>query len=87
VTVAFGLGSGVWSWARAAAAEDAAYSVSGVTNSEGGEAGYGRNEVVLVASAGFAGRRVNVDDLDRETRDAQIAGGSVAAGFSPPTAA
>jgi PmbA protein len=44
--------------ARAAAAEDAAYSVSGVTNSEGGEAAYGRNEVVLVTSAGFAGRRV-----------------------------
>ncbi len=44
--------------ARAAAAEDAAYSVSGVTNSEGGEAGYGRNEIVLVTSAGFAGRRV-----------------------------
>ena len=44
--------------ARAAAAEDAAYSVPGVTNSEGGEAGYGRNEIVLVTSAGFAGRRV-----------------------------
>jgi PmbA protein len=43
--------------ARAAAAEDAAYSVHGVTNSEGAEAGYGRNEVVLVTSAGFAGRR------------------------------
>ena len=41
--------------ARAAAAEDAAYSVHGVTNSEGAEAGYGRNEVVLVTSAGFAG--------------------------------
>jgi PmbA protein len=44
--------------ARAAAAEEAAFSVHGVTNSEGGEAGYGRNEVVLVTSAGFAGRRV-----------------------------
>jgi PmbA protein len=44
--------------ARAAAAEEAAFSVHGVTNSEGGEAGYGRNEIVLVTSAGFAGRRV-----------------------------
>jgi PmbA protein len=44
--------------ARAAAAEDAAFSVQGVTNSEGGEAGYGRHEVVLVTSAGFAGRRI-----------------------------
>src|SRR6202000_2539486 len=42
--------------ARAAAAEDAAFSVQGVTNSEGGEAGYGRHEVVLVTSAGFARR-------------------------------
>ncbi len=44
--------------ARAAAAEEAAFSVHGVTNSEGAEAGYGRNEVVLVTSAGFAGRRL-----------------------------
>ena len=44
--------------AHAAAAEEAAFSVHGVTNSEGAEAGYGRNEVVLVTSAGFAGRRV-----------------------------
>ncbi|HEY0422131.1 MAG TPA: TldD/PmbA family protein [Rhodopila sp.] len=44
--------------ARAAAAEEAAFSVKGVTNSEGAEAGYGRSEVVLVTSAGFAGRRV-----------------------------
>ena len=43
--------------ARAAAAEDAAYAVAGVTNSEGAEAGYGRNEIVLVTSAGFAGHR------------------------------
>jgi PmbA protein len=43
---------------RAAAAEEAAFSVHGVTNSEGAEAGYGRNEIVLVTSAGFAGRRV-----------------------------
>ena len=44
--------------ARAAAAEEAAFAVHGVTNSEGAEAGYGRNEIVLVTSAGFAGRRV-----------------------------
>ena len=44
--------------ARAAAAEDAALAVPGVTNSEGAEAGYGRHEIVLVTSAGFAGRRV-----------------------------
>jgi PmbA protein len=44
--------------ARAAAAEAAAMAVKGVTNSEGGEAGYGRTEVMLVTSAGFAGRRV-----------------------------
>lgn len=44
--------------ARAAAAEAAAYTVHGVTNSEGAEAGYGRSEIVLVTSAGFAGRRV-----------------------------
>nr|WP_294545099.1 TldD/PmbA family protein [uncultured Rhodopila sp.] len=43
--------------ARAAAAEEAAFSVHGVTNSEGADAGYGRNEVVLVTSAGFAGHR------------------------------
>ena len=44
--------------ARAAAAEAAAFAVPGITNSEGAEAGYGRHEVVLVTSAGFAGRRV-----------------------------
>ncbi|HBK08140.1 MAG TPA: modulator protein [Acetobacteraceae bacterium] len=44
--------------ARAAAAEEAAFAVHGVTNSEGAEAGFGRHEVVLVTSAGFAGRRV-----------------------------
>jgi PmbA protein len=44
--------------ARAAAAEEAAFSVKGVTNSEGADASYGRNEIVLVTSAGFAGRRV-----------------------------
>ena len=40
--------------ARAAAAEDAARAVPGVTNSEGAEAGFGRTEIVLVTSAGFA---------------------------------
>ncbi len=43
---------------RASLAEDAARAVPGVTNSEGAEAGFGRHEVVLVTSAGFAGRRV-----------------------------
>ena len=42
--------------ARAHAAEQAALAVAGVTNSEGAEAGYGRTEIVLVTSAGFAGR-------------------------------
>jgi PmbA protein len=41
--------------ARAAAAEEAALAVHGVTNTEGAEAGYGRTEIVLVTSAGFAG--------------------------------
>ncbi|MBU6499181.1 MAG: TldD/PmbA family protein, partial [Rhodospirillales bacterium] len=44
--------------AAASAAEEAALAVTGVTNSEGAEAGYGRSEVVLVTSAGFAGRYV-----------------------------
>ncbi len=44
--------------ARAAAAEEAALAVAGVTNSEGAEAGYGRTEVALATSAGFAGRLV-----------------------------
>jgi PmbA protein len=44
---------------RAATAEAAAYDVPGVNNSEGGEAGFGRREIVLVTSAGFAGRRVS----------------------------
>ncbi len=44
--------------ASATEAEAAARAVSGVTNSEGGEAGYGRAEVILVTSAGFAGRNV-----------------------------
>ncbi|MDT7952771.1 MAG: TldD/PmbA family protein, partial [Acetobacteraceae bacterium] len=42
--------------ARAAEAEDAALSVSGVTNSEGAEAGYSRARIALVTSAGFAGQ-------------------------------
>ena len=40
--------------ARAAAAEEAALAVRGVTNSEGAEAGFGRMEVALATSAGFA---------------------------------
>ncbi|HLY91317.1 MAG TPA: metallopeptidase TldD-related protein, partial [Acetobacteraceae bacterium] len=42
--------------ARAAAAEEAALAVPGITNSEGAEAGYGRSEAYLVTSAGFAGQ-------------------------------
>ena len=42
--------------ARAQAAEDAARSVPGVTNSEGAEAGFSRRSVTLATSAGFAGR-------------------------------
>ena len=41
--------------ARAAAAEDAALAVRGITNSEGGEAGYSRYEFLLATSAGFTG--------------------------------
>ncbi|MCC6719257.1 MAG: TldD/PmbA family protein [Acetobacteraceae bacterium] len=44
--------------AAANTAEAAALAVPGVTNSEGGSAGYGRTEMVLVTSAGFAGRTV-----------------------------
>jgi PmbA protein len=40
--------------ARAAAAEDAALGVKGVTNSEGAEASWGMSRVALVASNGFA---------------------------------
>jgi PmbA protein len=40
---------------RAAAAEDAARAVKGVTNSEGAEAGWSRSMVALAASNGFAG--------------------------------
>jgi len=42
--------------ARAEAAEAAALAVHGVKNSEGGSAGFGRSEVFLATSAGFAGR-------------------------------
>ena len=41
--------------ARAAAAEEAALAVRGVTNSEGADAGWGRVRVALVTSAGFSG--------------------------------
>jgi len=41
--------------ARAEAAEQAALAVPGVTNSEGGSAGYSRTDVYLATSAGFAG--------------------------------
>jgi PmbA protein len=40
---------------RAAMAEDAARAVHGVTNSEGGEAGYSRFEFLLATTAGFTG--------------------------------
>lgn len=42
--------------ARADAADQAARALPGITNTEGGEAGYSRSEVILVTSAGFAGR-------------------------------
>jgi PmbA protein len=41
--------------ARAATAEEAALAVSGITNSEGAEAGWSRSRVAMVASTGFAG--------------------------------
>jgi PmbA protein len=40
---------------RAALAEEAALAVPGVTNSEGADAGWGRDEIALAASNGFAG--------------------------------
>src|SRR5437667_1194850 len=40
---------------RARAAEEAALAVSGVTNSEGAEAGWGRSSIALASSNGFAG--------------------------------
>ena len=42
--------------ARAEAAESAALAVHGVTNSEGGSASFGRTEMFLATSAGFAGQ-------------------------------
>ena len=42
--------------ARAEAAEAAALAVRGVTNSEGGSAGFGRTEMFLATSSGFAGQ-------------------------------
>ena len=41
---------------RAGTIEEAALAVSGVSNSEGAEASWGRSTVTLVTSAGFAGR-------------------------------
>ncbi|MBR0651426.1 TldD/PmbA family protein [Roseomonas terrae] len=41
--------------ARTAAAEEAALAVSGVTNSDGADAGWGRYELAMVGSNGFAG--------------------------------
>ncbi|HWD57917.1 MAG TPA: metallopeptidase TldD-related protein [Stellaceae bacterium] len=40
---------------RARAAEESALAVTGITNSEGADAGWGRSRVALVASNGFAG--------------------------------
>ncbi len=40
---------------RAAAAEDAALAMPGITNTEGAEAGFGRTEIALATSAGFYG--------------------------------
>lgn len=44
--------------ARAAAAEEAALAVPGVTNSEGADASWGRIRIALATSAGFAGQYV-----------------------------
>jgi PmbA protein len=46
---------------RAAAAEEAALAVPGITNSEGAEAGFSRTEAFLVNSAGFAGRHARTN--------------------------
>ena len=43
---------------RAGSAEAAALAIHGVTNSQGGSAGFGRTEVALVTSGGFSGRYV-----------------------------
>ena len=42
--------------ARASAAEEAALSVAGITNSEGADAGFARARIALMTSAGFAGQ-------------------------------
>jgi PmbA protein len=47
--------------ARAAAAEEAALAVPGITNSEGAEAGFSRGEASLATSAGFAGSSVRTN--------------------------
>ena len=41
--------------ARAAAAEDSALAIAGITNSEGGSASWARTEAMLATSAGFVG--------------------------------
>jgi PmbA protein len=41
---------------RAELAENVARGTPGITNTEGGEAGFSRTEIILVTSAGFAGR-------------------------------
>ena len=41
---------------RAGRAEAAALAIHGVTNSQGGSAGFGRTEIALATSAGFSGR-------------------------------
>ena len=63
--------------ARAAAAEEAAFAVAGITNSEGADAGFGRTEVFLVTSAGSpavwsapATRSRGFGDRRRRHRDA-----------------
>ena len=47
--------------ARADAAEHAAMAVPGVTNSEGGNAGFSRTEIMLATSNGFAGRAMRTN--------------------------
>lgn len=61
--------------ARAAAAEDAALAVQGVSNSEGADASYGRGEVFLVTSAGFAAGYVRTSHSVSATA---LAGGGTA---------
>jgi PmbA protein len=47
--------------ARAAAAEDAAMAVPGITNSEGASASWGRSQVIMLTSLGFAGSYTRSD--------------------------